>query len=400
MQQSRWVVLGAVVAGAFASLAGCGDDETSSSSSGGGGGGGGATTTTTTTTTTTSSSAGGAGGDGGTGGEGGAPPSFADSCPGGELATLQHGVSLTVNGSTNGATDTFSTFCGDTLAGGADVPDQVLEILITQSCSMTFELQSTWDAVLSLRNEGYCSDRTAGQSLCLNRRPTVESGTGELLRRHMPSGRYHLVVDGAAAGAQGDFSLLLDCKAPTCGDGVLNPGEQCDYGPDVPNDGCSATCTSEAQTAGENCSAPTVIGIEPGQEQFWPPAPPLYSTAAAAHDYQGASCGEDFGKDQVFAVTPTADGTLSITVGENYQKQPYCQNFTEPECWDHPVYVREGNCTSGQQLTCALTDFDTGVTVATVPVTGGTTYYVFVDGYINQPWAQGPYVMRLNHTPN
>jgi cysteine-rich repeat protein len=33
--------------------------------------------------------------------------------------------------------------------------------------------------------------------------------------------------------------------APTCGNGILDPGEQCDDGNNIPGDGCSATCQSE-----------------------------------------------------------------------------------------------------------------------------------------------------------
>jgi len=49
---------------------------------------------------------------------------------------------------------------------------------------------------------------------------------------------------------------------PTCGDGVVDPGEQCDDGNTVDGDGCSKSCTFEVLTTG-------VCGngvVEPGEE--------------------------------------------------------------------------------------------------------------------------------------
>ncbi len=394
-----FLLVGCTVGALSLGFAGCGDDETGTTSSGGGGAGGATSTTTSTTTTTTTTSSGGGGGGGEVGGGGAGPlPSFADECPGGELAVLEHGTSFTVSGSTTNKPDNFSTFCGDTFAGNQEISDQVLELLVLQGCTLTLELTSDWNAVLGVRNEGLCLDEPPLQSTCIN--ATSGSGT-ETLKRHMPSGRYHVIVDGAALEQAGDFTLDIECAAPSCGDGVLNPGEQCDNGPDVPNDGCSATCTVEAQVAGDSCAAPTIISIDAGQEAFWPSALPYYNNSTAGNDGQG-TCGAPLGRDHVFAVTPTASGQLSVTVGQGFGKETLCQ--TQPSlnefCWEHMIYVRTGDCETGAQLLCANMSYTTFATVAQFAVTAGTTYYVFVDGYINQPWAQGPYVMRLNHTPN
>ncbi len=39
---------------------------------------------------------------------------------------------------------------------------------------------------------------------------------------------------------------------PYCGDGILDPGEECDDGNDIDGDGCSANCTVE--TSGDGCT--------------------------------------------------------------------------------------------------------------------------------------------------
>jgi cysteine-rich repeat protein len=50
-----------------------------------------------------------------------------------------------------------------------------------------------------------------------------------------------------------------------CGDGVLDPDEQCDDGNTAPGDGCSATCMAEDDggccSAGTNPSGPLVLGL-------------------------------------------------------------------------------------------------------------------------------------------
>ncbi len=44
----------------------------------------------------------------------------------------------------------------------------------------------------------------------------------------------------------GDLGGLVgDLTQPTCGNGVIDPGETCDDGNATPGDGCSATCQVE-----------------------------------------------------------------------------------------------------------------------------------------------------------
>ena len=50
----------------------------------------------------------------------------------------------------------------------------------------------------------------------------------------------------------GDGCSALCTVEPFCGDGVLDPGEQCDDGNNVDGDGCSAVCTVEG--GGEGCT--------------------------------------------------------------------------------------------------------------------------------------------------
>jgi len=45
-----------------------------------------------------------------------------------------------------------------------------------------------------------------------------------------------------------DCPSEVDCTCPYCGDGNLDPGEECDDGNNADGDGCSAQCTTEPST--------------------------------------------------------------------------------------------------------------------------------------------------------
>jgi len=58
-----------------------------------------------------------------------------------------------------------------------------------------------------------------------------------------------------------DVCIVGVGKIATCGDGVVDDGEQCDDGNTTPGDGCSATCTVEITAGGGGCNAGGVGGV-------------------------------------------------------------------------------------------------------------------------------------------
>ena len=52
-----------------------------------------------------------------------------------------------------------------------------------------------------------------------------------------------------------DVCLVALIKYPACGDGVVDPGEQCDDGNTTSGDGCSKTCIDEPEAGGGGCNA-------------------------------------------------------------------------------------------------------------------------------------------------
>jgi cysteine-rich repeat protein len=52
-----------------------------------------------------------------------------------------------------------------------------------------------------------------------------------------------------------DVCLVATTRVPRCGDGFVDPGEQCDDGNNVSGDGCSATCDDDFSAGGGGCDA-------------------------------------------------------------------------------------------------------------------------------------------------
>ena len=79
-------------------------------------------------------------------------------------------------------------------------------------------------------------DDTSGVYPCSRIAPQAYSAAGNL-----PIGKYGLEVSHSNTGVQTSYVLSVQVEPPGCGDGVLEPGEQCDPGP-IAVPGCSATC--------------------------------------------------------------------------------------------------------------------------------------------------------------
>lgn len=366
----------------------------------GAGTGGGGSSSSTGATGSGGSGAGGTGGNGGAGGAGGAGGGgvvdISDLCPGFPV-TLNLGESTTLAGSTTHAHDDFKTFCADS-DGSTAAPDVVYQLGLPSECTLSITLTTAgaFQGAFQLRQT--CD---AGSGACVN--PLL---SGPTLKQAVPSGFYSLVVDGVNR-TSGDFTLDIACAPPACGDGVVNAGEQCDGGPGVkPADGCGdpgtpAACQIEAATASDTCAGVVPVNVSPGASLLLPAAPPPYNTTGATDDYHSVdpSCSPWPAIDQVFGFVPSADGTLTVTIGNDENGSPYCLQDPFPAgCWNHVLYVREATCENGTELTCAYPDYvtDNGVTTVSVSVTAGVAYYVFVDGEDISEYDRGPYFLQVS----
>ncbi len=80
------------------------------------------------------------------------------------------------------------------------------------------------------------SDQGSGVSPCSKIAPAKYAGAANL-----PVGTYGIEVQSNSSSAQSFYVLKVNVAPPGCGDGIVQPPEQCDPGP-TPVPGCSATC--------------------------------------------------------------------------------------------------------------------------------------------------------------
>ena len=371
---------------AFLSVA-CGDDDPT-----GGGGQGGA--------------GGAAGGEGGDGGSGGVAPGSFDTCD--EPGQIQVGQDEQVfaAGTMEGANDDYRTFCADSeMQPDLSYPEVVYTLTVAEACTarLALEGQSGFNGVLSLRLGG-CADADFEDEYCVN---AVPSGV-EFLDLHLAAGTYHVLVSDAGDGVA-DFTLGVACATPTCGDSVKNPGEECDDGNNEPGDGCDPNCVYEPNdpTIDTCAGAESTDGvlIDSGQLVLIPDdAPPRTTVGATESGDSTCQTGALTGPapDHVYKFIPQSNGTLIATLGLDFDGNPYCGNG-EPQfpypfgCWDRAVHIREADCTNpGAQLACSDDQLSWwAVETASAQVVAGTEYYVFVDGYNDDEFGQGPYVLHV-----
>jgi cysteine-rich repeat protein len=158
----------------------------------------------------------------------------------------------------------------------------------------------------------------------------------------------------------------------TCGDKVVQDGEDCDDGNAVEDDGCDSTC----HLSGTN---PLATRSCPGLAMHVWSKPVSYVGTTVGAPLNGSvspNCKSDgmnptsgaAGPDRVFAVTAHKTGTMTVTTTD-----------TDYDCL---LYVTESCSTTTPitYLTCAHNTIGVGGETMTFPVTAGKSYSVFVDG--------------------
>ena len=188
--------------------------------------------------------------------------------------------------------------------------------------------------------------------------------------------KYYVFVEGKSGGT-GAYTLRLDLASPFCGDGTVDPGEDCDDGNTIADDGCDTMCHVRGN--------PLTAGKCPGLPvNVWSTASTVVvtgSTKPYKNGYKG-TCGGDTAPERPYAITPHLSGKLTA--------------FLDPAGTDYDavIYARTTPCGTGPELKCSDVPGLGGDSV-TFAVTSGTTYYVFVDGYLG---ASGSLKMNLSLT--
>jgi len=116
--------------------------------------------------------------------------------------------------------------------------------------------------------------------------------------------------------------------------------------------------TTTTMPTGLSCAAPRSLAIG---------ATVSGDTSSGTDHGPGAGCMQNSeSPDLVYVVVPDADGTLVLSLTSE---------------WDGGLYVRTTCDDAGTEIACQDQLGENATEVLSLPVTGGTTYYVYVDGY-------------------
>lgn len=212
-----------------------------------------------------------------------------------------------------------------------------------------------------------CQDFGEGEKLCAD--------DGQSYGPCLPCPGVDMGADSGGPGATdaGTADARANADAGSlCGNKKVDPGEACDDGNPINDDGCNTAC----MPAG---GYPAQAGICPGMSiDLWTGPvtfaattklfPLSYRAKAACN---GGSATGSLGADRVFLVTPHATGTLTVK--------------TSGATFDVMLYARSDCATEVSELTCQNATSGPGDETLTVAVLSGTPIYVFVDGATNTP---------------
>lgn len=270
-----------------------------------------------------------------------APAQAVDTCPGESVSWTGSGAQ---DRTAQASGDTSALWPNDTAqcaSGSSGAPDGAYALTPDVDGILTLELAPTgWDAVLSLRQTCLIP---ATELACASNEP---SGGKETLQVWATNGStVHALVDGASAAASGPYTLSA----------VLSPQK-----PDEKCPGQTATLT------GTN---PMTWSVNGDTSKRWPDI--TLSCAAGS----GAA------RDAVYALTAPATGLMSVKL--------------TPLFWDAVLSVRT-TCSGGTE-TCADANGASSIDTHDFVASGGTTYYLVVDG--KQAGGAGAYTLEASLVP-
>lgn len=215
------------------------------------------------------------------------------------------------------------------------------------------------------KKESYCrcQDTSDGVKTCR------DDGTGFGACQPCPNDTE--IVEGDDTGPIGDDVPSDDdddTPAPGgCGDGKIDPNEECDDTNKTDNDGCSPSCTISGSTPETGACPATPVDL-------WTSSSFDVDTSAAKKSFQSAGTTGECPKgsaspDRAYLVTMHKKGSFAATTsGANFDNFIYLIKTTDPAI-----------CTAVEAV-CKNDKVGTGIEGASVPVEDGDKYFVVIDG--------------------
>jgi len=125
-------------------------------------------------------------------------------------------------------------------------------------------------------------------------------------------------ADGSASLPDGSKPETGFVPSPpiTCGNDRLDPGEECDDGNRVGNDGCSGTCTIESGGPADSCDGVAVPLEQEGATTRYRGR--VAGTTVGLFNHYSSSCGGGSGADAVYSILPPMTGRAVARVHSGF----------------------------------------------------------------------------------
>lgn len=147
-----------------------------------------------------------------------------------------------------------------------------------------------------------------------------------------------------------------------CGDGTVDPAEDCDDGNTTDGDGCSARCGFEPTGPDDVCPGEVIV-LSPVANDVQ--LGTIGGTTTNVLPQYGASCGGS-AAEAVFSVTPAVSGQLTATLASDF---------------DALLHARSACDDAASELACEDGSLSSEPEVVSFEVVAGQPVYLFVDGY-------------------
>jgi len=265
----------------------------------------------------------------------------------------------TVKGDTTALCADYAGTCGFTSASKDAVYSITADVTgtLTVDTAGSVAVLNGFDPVIYLR--GSCAD--AASELGCNDLVPPQIDT---LTRGVSAGQtVYLFVD-AFDGSAGVYQVNVKLVPAVCGNGAVEPPEECDDSNTADGDGCSSVCKLDFSVVADKCPGGVLTLSGTGAQRTGTVSG---NTKWFTNDTDG-SCGGVYSGEGVFSFTPDISGTALVDLGGATQT-PY----------DAVLYARSACDDDTKQVDCDETTALGGEKLE-FPVTAGNAYYVFVDG--------------------
>lgn len=163
-------------------------------------------------------------------------------------------------------------------------------------------------------------------------------------------------VDSSATANSGLYTLNATLTPAACGNGILDGGEECDDGNTDDDDGCSATCTVEIDTASHTCPG-KAIRLEsdiPGLRKHTVRGSTVVTGTTPVSKWSTTTTCGSTSPDVVYELTSDIDGYLTAIVKGSFNAAISVRGACDPGSTAPLVCTREASGNGPKTLRAAI----------------------------------------------